>query len=346
MEGDMATGYVYDPIFLEHDLRGHPENRERLRHILEALEGHGVLGAMVQVPAAPIARERLERVHAASYIEHVRQVAAQGGGFLDPDTYVRPRSYEAALVAAGGTVALVEAVLAGRLENGFALVRPPGHHALRHHGMGFCLFNNVAVAALYALEEGGLEPALILQFALHHGNGTQDAFYRDPRVLYFSTHQYPHYPGTGHWREIGEGPGEGYTANVPLEAGVGDEGYAAIFDELLYPLAERYQPDLILVSAGYDAHWSDPLAGMLLTVSGYARLARTLVGMARDLCGGRIAFVLEGGYNLQVLREAVLNTCLALLGRDEVVDSLGPSPRRERPIRDYLNQLRGLHRLV
>lgn len=212
--------------------------------------------------------------------------------------------------------------------------------------MGFCLFNNVAVAALYALEEGGLERVLIVDFDVHHGNGTQDAFYRDPRVLYFSTHQYPHYPGTGHWREIGEGPGQGYTVNVPLEAGVGDEGYEAIFDELLYPLAERYRPGLILVSAGYDAHWSDPLAGMLLTVSGYARLARTLVGMARDLCSGRIAFVLEGGYNLQVLREAVLNSCLALLGRDEVVDSLGPSPRRERDIRDYLNQLRGLHRLV
>lgn len=342
----MSTGYVYDPIFLEHDLRGHPENRERLRHILEALEGHGVLGAMVQVPASPVTRERLERVHSPSYIEFVRQVAEQGGGSLDPDTYVRPRSYEAALLAAGGTVALVAEVLAGRLENGFALVRPPGHHALRHRGMGFCLFNNVAVAALYALEEAGLERVLLVDFDVHHGNGTQDAFYRDPRVLYFSTHQYPHYPGTGHWREIGEGPGQGYTVNVPLEAGVGDEGYAAICDELLYPLAERYQPELVLVSAGYDAHWSDPLAGMLLSVRGYARLARTLVGMARDFCGGRIAFVLEGGYHLQVLREAVLNTCLALLGRDEVVDSLGPSPRRERDIRDYLNHLRGLHRLV
>lgn len=342
----MATGYVYDPIFLEHDLRGHPENRERLRHILNTLEGYGVLGEMVHVPAEGVSMERLERVHTRAYIEHVRQVAARGGGSLDLDTYVSPRSYEAALAAAGGTVALTEAVLLGRLVNGFALVRPPGHHALRSRGMGFCLFNNVAVAALYALEEAGVERVLVVDFDVHHGNGTQDTFYRDPRVLYFSTHQYPHYPGTGHWREVGEGPGQGYTVNVPLEAGVGDEGYAAIFDELLYPLAERYRPELILVSAGYDAHWSDPLAGMLLTVSGYARLARTLVGMAQELCGGRVVFVLEGGYNLQVLREAVLNSCLTLLGREEVVDSLGPSPHRERDIQDYLNQLRGLHRLV
>ena len=342
----MSTGYVYDPIFLEHDLRGHPENRERLRQIMEALEGHGVLRDMVQVPAVPVSLERLQRVHSPAYVEQVRRISERGGGSLDPDTYVSRRSYEAALAAAGGLVALTEAVLAGELENGFALVRPPGHHAERDEGMGFCLFNNVAVAALATLEEQGLERVLIVDFDVHHGNATQNTFYRDPRVLYFSTHQYPYYPGTGHWREIGEGPGQGYTVNVPLSAGVGDEGYEAIFDELLFPLAERYQPELILVSAGYDAHWNDPLAGMLLSVSGYAHLARTLVALAQEVCGGRLVFTLEGGYHLQVLREGVLNTCLALLGRDQVVDSLGPAQQAEQDVRNYLNQLRGLHRLV
>ncbi|MGQ9586320.1 MAG: histone deacetylase family protein [Anaerolineae bacterium] len=342
----MSTGYVYDPIFLEHDLRGHPENRERLRQIMEALEGHGVLRDMVQVPAVPVSLERLQRVHSPAYVEQVRRISERGGGSLDPDTYVSRRSYEAALAAAGGLVALTEAVLAGELENGFALVRPPGHHAERDEGMGFCLFNNVAVAALAALEEHRLERVLIVDFDVHHGNATQNTFYRDPRVLYFSTHQYPYYPGTGHWREIGEGPGQGYTVNVPLSAGVGDEGYQAIFDELLFPLAERYQPELILVSAGYDAHWNDPLAGMLLSVSGYAHLARTLVALAQEVCGGRLVFTLEGGYHLQVLREGVLNTCLALLGRDQVVDSLGPAQQAEQDVRNYLNQLRGLHRLV
>ncbi|MGB9594556.1 MAG: histone deacetylase, partial [Anaerolineae bacterium] len=320
----MSTGYVYDPIFLEHDLRGHPESRDRLWRVIQFLRDQRITEQMIPIPAAPILRRYLELNHSGAYIDLVAEVAASGGGYLDPDTYVVPRSYEAALFAAGGVHAAAVAVLRGDVNNAVCLVRPPGHHALRNRGMGFCIFNNIAVAAHAVRADGLASRILIVDFDVHHGNGTQEIFYRDPRVLYFSTHQYPHYPGTGHWREIGEGPGQGYTVNVPLEAGVGDEGYAAIFDELLYPLAERYRPGLLLVSAGYDAHWSDPLAGMLLTVSGYARLARTLVGMARDLCGGRIAFVLEGGYNLQVLREAVLNTCLALLGRDEVVDSLGP----------------------
>jgi len=342
----MTTGYVYDPIFLEHDLRGHPENSERLRHIMEALEGHGLLSEMIQVPATPVSQERLQWVHAPTYIEEVRRVSERGGGSLDLDTYVSAHSYQAALAAAGGGVELAGAVLRGELTNGFALLRPPGHHAVRDRGMGFCLFNNVAVAALYALEEEGLERVLIVDFDVHHGNGTQDTFYRDPRVLYFSTHQYPYYPGTGHWREIGEGPGEGYTVNVPLNAGVGDEGYGAIFDEFLYPIAQRHQPELILVSAGYDAHWNDPLAGMLLSVTGYAHLIQTLVQMAEEVCGGRLVFFLEGGYHLQVLRESVLDTCLAFLGRDEVADALGLAQEPELDIQDYLNQLRGLHRLV
>jgi acetoin utilization deacetylase AcuC-like enzyme len=279
-------------------------------------------------------------------VEQVRHVAERGGGHLDLDTYVAAGSYRAALKAAGGLIDLTAAVLEGRLEDGFGLVRPPGHHALRDRGMGFCLFNNVALAAYAALEKHGLERILIVDFDVHHGNGTQDSFDDEPRVLYFSTHQYPHYPGTGHWREMGRGKGQSTTANVPLSPGVGDAGYNLIFEDFLWPLAECYCPQLVLVSAGYDAHWSDPLAGMTLSVTGYAQLARSLKSLAEALCSGKIVFTLEGGYNLDVLSYGVLNTFKALLGDDEIADPLGPSPRNERPVDDLVDHLKGLHGLV
>ena len=342
----MSTGYVYDPIFLEHDLRGHPENAQRLVRIIRLLEETGTMLRLTKVPARAISEAELAWNHTPDYVELVRRVAEQGGGHLDMDTYVAAASYEAALKAGGGLIDLTAAVLEDRLDSGFALVRPPGHHALRSRGMGFCLFNNVALAAYAALEEHGLERVLIVDFDVHHGNGTQDSFDKDPRVLYFSTHQYPHYPGTGPWQEIGRGEGRGTTANVPLPPGVGDAGYNLIFEDLLWSLAERYRPQLVLVSAGYDAHWSDPLAGMTLSVMGYAQLARSLKSLAETLCGGKIVFTLEGGYNLDVLSYAVLNTFKALLGNGEIVDPLGPSPRDERPVGDLVEQLKGLHGLV
>jgi len=342
----LGTAYVYDPIYLEHNLPGHPESRERLLQIMGLLEKQGMLERLVAVEATPVSMERLTRNHSQRYVDTVRQMADRGGGHLDLDTYVGSRSYDAALMAAGGLVNAVEAVLEGEVGNAFALVRPPGHHALTARGMGFCLFNNVAVAAHYALEEKGLERVLVADFDVHHGNGTQDAFYDQASVLYFSTHQYPYYPGTGDWREIGRGEGEGYMANVPLPEGVGDEGYGRIFDEFLYPLAERYRPQLILVSAGYDAHWADPLAAMQLSLTGYTHLAQTLKAMADDLCQGKLVFTLEGGYKLEVLAYAVLNTFHALLGDEEIHDPLGPAPRSERDVGDLVDQLKGLHRLV
>ena len=352
----MSTAYVYDPIYLEHNLPGHPESQERLSRIMGLLEEKGMLERLVAVEATPVSLERLTRNHSRGYIDAVRQMAEGGGGQLDLDTYLSPRSYEAALMAAGGLVNAVEAVLDGEVDDAFALVRPPGHHALTARAMGFCVFNNVAVAARYALQEQGLERVLIVDFDVHHGNGTQDVFYDESCVLYFSTHQYPYYPGTGNWREIGKGEGEGYTANVPLPGGVGDEGYGRIFDEFLYPLAERYRPQLILVSAGYDAHWADPLAAMQLSITGYADLTRTLKAMADQLCQGRLVFTLEGGYQLEVLSYAVLNTFRVLLGdgitrdgvtRDEEIeDPLGPARRSEQDVSDLVDQLKGLHRLV
>jgi acetoin utilization deacetylase AcuC-like enzyme len=344
-EVKMTAGYVYDPIFLEHNLAGHPENRERLLRTMALLEERGVLPELKAIEVTPISMERLTRVHPMSYVETVRQVAMRGGGYLDPDTYVSSRSFEAALAAAGGLVNATLSTLQGDNDNAFALVRPPGHHALPDHGMGFCLFSNIAIAARTALAEGGIERVLIADFDVHHGNGTQDVFYEDPAVLYFSTHQYPHYPGTGHWREIGRGKGEGTTINVPLSAGIGDKGFARIYDEVLVPAARRYKPQLILVSAGYDAHWDDPLAGLALSLTGYADLVRRLIALAQEVCGGKIVFTLEGGYHLQVLSYGILNTLRLLSGHDDVEDPLGPSPWAEPSIDALLNQIKEIHGL-
>ncbi len=341
----MATGYVYDPIYLEHDLRGHPENQQRLRAILRVLEDHRMLERLTHIPAMPITAAHLERVHSPRYIELVRRVAQQGGGHLDMDTYVRPASYDAALMAAGGLVEATRAVLDGEVDNAFALVRPPGHHALRGRGMGFCLFNNVAIAARYALAERGLDRVLIVDFDVHHGNGTQDEFEADPAVMYISTHQYPYYPGTGYWNETGQGDGAGSIVNVPLSGGVGDEGFARIFDEVVGPVAWRFQSQLILVSAGYDAHWDDPLAYMQLSVGGYAAIGQALKDLAGELCNGRLVFTLEGGYHLEALAYSILNTFAVLLGDDDwrLVDPLGPSPGGERPVDDVIARVRQVH---
>jgi acetoin utilization deacetylase AcuC-like enzyme len=250
------------------------------------------------------------------------------------------------LLAAGGVVELVRTVLAGRARNGIAFVRPPGHHATRARGMGFCLFNNVAVAAMAALMEPGVARVLIVDWDVHHGNGTQDIFYNSAQVLFFSTHQYPYYPGSGDVREIGAGAGSGYTVNVPLPAGAGDQGFARAYDEVLTAASERFQPDLILVSSGYDAHWDDPLAGLRLSLGGYWRLAQSVVALADRLCGGRLVVTLEGGYNLDVLSCGVADTCRALLGdAGPGPDPLGPSPTPERDVADVLQAVREVHHL-
>jgi acetoin utilization deacetylase AcuC-like enzyme len=343
----MATGYVYEPIYLEHDLRGHPENRKRLTATLDVLGQHGMLERLAHISAQPISRERLERVHSAPYIESVRRICAQGGGHLDADTYARRESYEAALWATGGLVELTRAVLDGQIENGFALVRPPGHHALRDHGMGFCLFNNVAVAARYALDEQGLERVLVVDFDVHHGNGTQDEFEADPKVMFISTHQYPYYPGTGAWSETGRAPARRNVVNVPLAGDVGDQGFARILDAVLAPAARRHSPQLILVSAGYDAHWDDPLASMQLSITGYAAIAQGLRDLAGELCEGRLVFTLEGGYHLEALAYSVLNTFGVLLdGREwRPVDPLGPCPYSEKPVDEIIARVRQIHAL-
>jgi acetoin utilization deacetylase AcuC-like enzyme len=342
----LTTAYCYDPLYLEHNLPGHPENRARLERVMLTLADEGLLAHMTPVAPRPVDLDLLARVHRQSYIVTLKDFAESGGGHIDADTYVAPRSYDAALLAAGGAVELVRAVLAGRACNGIALVRPPGHHATRARGTGFCLFNNVAVAAMAALVEPGVSRVLIVDWDVHHGNGTQDIFYDSPQVLFFSSHQYPYYPGSGNLREVGEGAGRGYTVNVPLPAGVGDQGFARVYGELLTAVAERFQPDLILVSAGYDAHWDDPLAGLRLSLGGYWGLAQTVVALADRLCGGRLVVTLEGGYNLEVLSCGVADNCRALLGDAAPgSDPLGASPTPERDVADVLRAVRELHRL-
>ncbi len=341
----MTTAYVYHPLYLEHKFPGHPERPARLQSAMELLQAEQVLARLAALEPTFATEDEIEWVHSQGHRQRVQQVAARGGGHLDPDTYVNRRSYDIALLAAGGVNEAVRAVLRGDADNGFCLVRPPGHHATPDRSMGFCLFNNVAIGARVAQKEFGLERVMIVDFDVHHGNGTQQIFERDASVLYFSTHQYPYYPGTGHWRETGQREGQGTTVNVPLPAGVGDAGFEKVFREILWPVAQRFRPQLLLVSAGFDAHWNDPLAFMLLSLTGYARLARELCQIAQAVCNGRIVFVLEGGYHLDVLAHGVLNAFYALIGDETTSDPLGPSPTPEEPIDGLVAELRRVHHL-
>jgi len=344
-EETMATAIVYHPLYLEHYQPGHPESPERLKAIMAALDASPLKTRLTPIAPQPISLERLQRVHSPKYVEYIRDLAARGGdAWRGGETFVGPRSYDAALLAAGGLVTLVEAIVRGEVGNGFALVRPPGHHASQDEGEGFCLFNNIAVATRVALDELGITRVLIVDWDLHHGQGTQYILSSEPHVMYFSTHQWGIYPGTGHWSDRGAGPGK--IVNVPLPPGIGDAGYARIFDELLIPLARRFKPGLILVSAGFDTHWSDPLGSMTVTIAGYGMLARKLVALASELpeCHGRIAFTLEGGYSLDAIAHGVIATFGALLGDIDTADPLGPPPHREAPLdSEYLNQLLTLH---
>ncbi|HLF26195.1 MAG TPA: histone deacetylase [Anaerolineae bacterium] len=346
----MTTAYVSHPSYLEHDRRGHPEARERLEQIDQALDASGMRQRIQLLEPHPIALERLLRVHTSEHIQRVEQVAQRGGGGLSSpydETYVAPKSYAAARLASGGLVTALEAVLRGEFKNAFALVRPPGHHAFADHGEGFCLINNLAIAALTARHDLGIERVLIVDFDVHHGNGTQAIFYDDPSALFFSTQQWGIYPGAGHWSETGAGAGAGYTVNVPLTPGWGDTMYARIFDDLLTPIARRFQPELMLVSAGYDPHWSDRLGSMLVTDAGFFDLTRKLVRLSEELCRGRLVLTLEGGYGLQGLAYGVVATFAALLGDQQFADPIGPAPYPERPVdENYLAQLRALHGLA
>lgn len=308
-----ATALLRSLRFLDHDTGDHVENAVRLPAIDAELERQDLINGRPDIAFGPADVADVERVHNPWYVEAIERAAESGGGWLDHDTYLSPASFDVAMLAAGAAVAAVDAALDGRVNRSFAIVRPPGHHATPERGMGFCLLNNVAVAAAHALARG-LTRVLIVDWDVHHGNGTQDAFYASDQVLFFSTHQYPFYPGTGAANETGLGKGEGYTINVPLSAGQRDETYLRLFDERLLPAAQRYRPELVLISAGYDAHALDPLGGMRLTESGFAALTDRLSTLAADHANNRLIAILEGGYDPPALARSVAATLRVLDG--------------------------------
>ncbi len=297
----MKTGIVYRPIYLSHDTGDHVENAKRLTETVGHLEKFGFYRRLKPITPRRASLEEILRVHDCSLLAQVLRVVQRGGGWLDPDTFVSGGSGDAALYAAGGLITACDAVLEGLVDNAFALVRPPGHHAMRRQAMGFCLFNNVAVAVRHLQAARGLKRLAIIDFDVHHGNGTEVAFYEDPDVLYVSTHQSPLFPGSGSLEETGAGDGAGTTLNLPLPPGCGDAEYGLAWDEVIEPAVRRFAPEFILVSAGCDGHWADPLAMMQLSVSGYLDIVWRLIRLARDCCRNRLVLTLEGGYHREAL---------------------------------------------
>ncbi len=337
----MTTLLVYAPA-MGHTKLHHPENSNRISQILPFLDNFGLLQNLRILDPLPASREQLLRIHNEGLIDFVRAVSQQGGGLLDRgDTYATPESYELASLAVGSCCLALDEIMTGKVKNGFALVRPPGHHAERDHISGFCLFNNIAAAARQAQINHKVKRVMILDFDVHHGNGTQDIFFEDDSVLFISMHLFApfFYPGVGNLHEIGTRKGKGYTINIPFPPGVGDKGYLQILHEYVDPLVGRFNPDLMLVSVGFDAHWQDPLAMAGLSLTGYAKFAQTLIQMAAKYCDDRILFVLEGGYQLEVLSYGIANLFLVLLGRDNIYDPFGPMPQKEHEVQSLLKTL-------
>jgi acetoin utilization deacetylase AcuC-like enzyme len=300
-----GTCLVYDEVFLKHETGAHPENRERVRRVYEILSEGPLAARLGRLDPVSATRQDLLLVHEERYLDLLEGLPESEYSALDPDTLMGPGSLEAARAAAGAVTAAVGAVTRGEYRTAFCLVRPPGHHALPGRAMGFCIFNNVAVGAAHALERAGHERVAIIDFDVHHGNGTQAAFYGDGRVLFVSLHQHPFYPGTGAADETGSGDGLGRTLNIPLPAGSGEDAYVGAFEGAVAPALEAHRPSIILVSAGFDAHRADPIGGMRLESSSYGEITRRIAALAGRFSEGRVVSVLEGGYNLAALAESV-----------------------------------------
>ncbi len=308
----MRVGFLYDEKFLLHNLEGHPENRHRLEAIVEGMSERGLLSKVELLKPVPANAELIALNHDPQYIEEVMLVSKSGEGWLDPDTYVNGYTFEVASLAVGGVVGAVETLLEGKLDAVFCAVRPPGHHAEYAKAMGFCIFNNVAIAARYLVEKRGLGRVFIVDFDAHHGNGTQRSFYTDGRVFYFSTHQYPFYPGTGSAEERGAGEGLGTTLNIPMPFGAGDELYKEAYGKTFLSAVRGFEPQFLLVSAGYDLHRDDPLTGLNVSDGGIAFIVERIAEAAGEL-KVPVLFALEGGYNLDVLKRMVPKTVEILL---------------------------------
>ena len=338
-----TVGYLYDPLFLEHTYPGHPESDARLRAVMNLLRKENTLDELTALSCKAATQTELAQVHRHDYVAEVMSIAGFGGGNLGPDTYLNDATFDAAALAAGAAIQATQAVLQGDVDRAFALVRPPGHHAFAGHGEGFCIFNNIAFAAKEALKTH--ERVMIVDFDVHHGNGTQSIFYDDPRVLFVSSHQMPLYPGTGHLSEVGKGAGQGTTVNVPLLPGAGDVAFNRIFSEVITPLAQRFKPQLLLVSAGFDAHWHDPLAQISVSLTGFADMVRGLTQLSEEFCGGRMVTILEGGYDLPALSYGVLNTFKVLRGHEHIADPFGADKGQETNVSKVIDAVKALHGL-
>ncbi|NPV72490.1 MAG: histone deacetylase [Pelotomaculum sp.] len=330
MEGiGLRTGLIYDAAYLNHETYGCPESPARVKHTYEILKIAGMLEKLVTIKPRPATVEEVSLVHLPAYIERVKEFSKRGGGSFGNNTTGSPETFETALLAAGGTLSAVEAVLEGRVESAFALVRPPGHHARPGQAMGYCFFNNAAIAARYAIKRYGLSRVLIIDWDEHHGNGTEEIFYSDPSVLYFSVHRDWSYPGTGQAAKAGDGEGKGFNINVPLPKRSGDADYEHVFRRILRPVALAYRPQLVLVSAGFDAHRDDLIGQMSLTPYGYMALTGIVCEIA-TCCGGALAAVLEGGYNPGALAESVFAVLHTMAGWDAGSSS---QPADEKPVK-------------
>jgi acetoin utilization deacetylase AcuC-like enzyme len=344
-----TTGVVRHQIYLEHKTGIlHPESPQRLESIYAMLDSRDFGGRLFRIEPRYATLSELLMVHDARYIDKVLASAEQSRVRFDPDTVTSPKTYMAAWLAAGGILSAIDAVFMSKTDNAFALVRPPGHHAERDRAMGFCIFNNLALGARYAQQDHGLSRVAVVDWDLHHGNGIQNIFYDDPNVLYFSMHRYPSYPWTGGVDEVGIGDGEGYTVNVPMEQGSSDADYANVFRHVLDPVMRQYQPDLVLVAAGFDTHHSDPLGAMNVTQTGFARMTSLLMDMAGAQCGGRLVLALEGGYNSQALRDSVEMVFWELTGQSminihELKDVENAQFNRIAPIIDKVQDIHGAY---
>lgn len=308
------TGLVYSDGCLAHDPGpGSPETAARVRAVVRALGRAGLMERLLCIEPSPAPPGSVARIHDDAHLARIREASRRAPVVLDWDTVAGRHTYEAAMLAAGGVIAAVDAVLEGRIRNAFCAVRPPGHHATRSRAMGFCFFNNVAIAARHAQEAHGLSRVAIIDWDAHHGNGTQEAFFLDPGVLYVSTHQYPGYPGSGRWEEQGGGAGLGYTLNIPMAPGSGDEEYLAAFRDIVLPAADAFRPELVLVSAGFDPHAADPIADLGMTSAGFGRLTAAVRGLAERHCAGRLVSALEGGYDIGALGESAAEHMRALI---------------------------------
>lgn len=303
------TGIVKDSRYLQHASGGwNPERSERLMAVHEMLDNPHMSWKYVGIDPREASHDEIASVHTPAYINYIAETAGKDCVFLDADTVANADTYDIARLAAGGLMNAIDAVINREADNAFAFVRPPGHHADAGNSAGFCVFNNIAIGAMHAMKKYGMTRILIADWDLHHGNGTQDIFYSDRRVLYFSTHQYPLYPGTGGLQEVGRGEASGYTVNVPLKKGAVNGTFVSAFRNILAPIAQAFNPELILVSAGFDPHYQDPLGGMRATPEGFAALARVLLNIADHCCSGRVVAVLEGGYHVTALTRSIKAT--------------------------------------